>query len=355
MTGTDRMAYNFLRELQSIDQQNTYWVITNKNCDFITRVITAPNFKVYPIQIEHRAVWLLFWLPWQLLRLKAQTFFSFHNLGGPSIKACRMVSSALDIYPVLYPDTYFPDKVRRYVILGNMRRAAKAADKLLAISRFTKQSVVSQYGVDPSKIEVVYLQADPKFFDHSEPVKMAQVRQQYQLPKQFVLAMGGTEPRKNAATVIKAHQGLPDHLRQSFPLMITGAKWHNREVDLQDDPYVCLTGFVEEADLPTLYQLAALFIFPSLYEGFGMPVLEAMASGTPVVTSATTSLPEVAGKAAVLVDPQDTASLTAAIQECLDKPTKLSEMRQAGYEQLKNFSWHAAAVQLHRLLVGDQD
>jgi len=236
------------------------------------------------------------------------------------------------------------------------------AHLVLADSQSTKADLVELLGVPAAKIEVLY----PGVGDTYQPIRdqatLAAVRQKYNLPDNFVLFVGTIEPRKNLVTLLKAfhvsrftfHASRSTfHARATnLKLVIAGGKgWLYAEtfataerLGLSGD--VVFLGYVPEADLPALYSLARLFVFPSLYEGFGLPPLEAMACGTPVVCANTSSLPEVAGDAALLVDPLDADGLATAMQQALGDEGLRARMVERGLRQAARFTWRAAAQQL---------
>jgi glycosyltransferase involved in cell wall biosynthesis len=352
ITGTDRLAHNMLRELQILDTTNEYIIFTNKKYTFVSDVVTARNFRIIPLEIHKRAIWLMFMLPLQLLRLRANVFFSFHNFGGPGIRVCRTISSLLDTIPISQPELYFDkdSSIRKAVVTATMKRASASANKFMAISQFTKQSAIKDVGIPSDKIEVIYLQADPIFFkDHSaEELKL--VKAKYNLPANFVFTIGASEPRKNVAGLAEAYSMLPKKLQQEFPLIVAGKKWHTRSLDIENNHNIRLAGFIEDQDLPAVYSLATVFAFVSKYEGFGLPVLEAMASGTPVITSTATSLPEVAGEAAIMVDPESITEISETLNHALKDRDLRQKLTKLGSQQVKKFSWQQAALSLHSLI-----
>jgi len=185
----------------------------------------------------------------------------------------------------------------------------------------------------------------------------------YVIERPYILYVGSLEKRKNLPRLLEAYA----YLRETLPgwklVIVGGRKWKSDPIykavqRLGLEPHVIFTGFVAEEDLPALYNGADLFVFPSLYEGFGLPVLEAMACGTPVVTSNTSSLPEVAGEAALLVAPTDVKAIAAAMQRVLSEPDLAAELRRRGLERASQFSWERTARETlavyERVLVDDQ-
>lgn len=356
ITGTDRQARNILRELQQIDQSNEYIIVTNRDIPFVGEEVTAPNFTLHPIRLRKRASWIFLGLPILIWRLKADVFFSFHNLTAPPVAFCRRVVSVLDLIPFIYQKRYYRGWksywLRRVIVLGYMKIATQVGDAFWANSEFTKQDVVRRFGVAADKVKVGYMEVEPYFAHSPTNEEAAAVRAKYGITGEFLYAIGGSEPRKNNRLVVAAHRELPEELRRRFPLVIGGPKWQGESMEF-DDPFVTQAGFVEDHDHAHLYHLATAFIWASEYEGFGLPILEAMKAGTPVIASDATCNPEVAGGATVIFKTGDQAGLTAAMRGLLEDPDERKRLSQAGLEQVKKFSWRDAAMAIHSLLLQD--
>ncbi len=224
----------------------------------------------------------------------------------------------------------------------------RRADAIIAISASTRREMERYYRPLPTLCHVIYPGVHSRFRPVTDEAVLADVRARYSLPARFVLYVGTIEPRKNLPALIRAYQ---QAAIADVRLVIAGKKgWMYAETFAQVqvlglEDQVLFTGFVADDDLPALYTLAELFVFPSLYEGFGLPVLEAMACGTPVITSSLSSLPEVAGEAGLLVDPTDVAGLASAIRRVLDDAGLWGAMAEKGIAQAARFSWQRAAVE----------
>ncbi len=224
---------------------------------------------------------------------------------------------------------------------------------MLADSENTKKDLIELLNVAPERITVVPAGIEPRFCPVRDPVKLAEVRARYKLPEWFILMVGTIEPRKNLSRLLTAYGRLRRQTGLPHALVIAGkAGWLYQGVydqvakeGLTD--HVLFPGFVDDADLPALYTLADLLAFPSLYEGFGLPPLEAMACGTPVVTSDNSSLPEAVGSAALLVNAEDTDGLTEAMARVLCDANLGVRLADMGRTQAARFTWPEAA---HRLL-----
>lgn len=359
VTGTDRQARNVLRELQLLDTANEYVVIVSDRHRFVAEIVTAPNFRLLPLRIRRRASWHAFGLPRIIRKERADVFFSFHNLMCPLIKNSRIVVSALDLIPFVYQRSYYRGFVNRWVrrplVLGIMKAAARRGDAFLANSQFTKRSVAARFGIRLDRISVGELQAEATFFEKHGDARVAEVRAKYRLPASYVFCLGGSEPRKNVVSVIRGHHLLPLELRSRYPVVVGGALWQDTELPIANDPLVRQIGFVDDVDLPVVYSLAAVFAWPSEYEGFGLPALEAMASGTPVLTANATSLPEAVGEAAVMVDPRDIAQIRDGLEKILTDADFRDSLVGRGRANVARFSWKRNAAVLLSLLARVQD
>ena len=238
-----------------------------------------------------------------------------------------------------------------------MPRSIARADLVLADSAHTRSDIVSLLGVSPGKVQVLYSGVPARFRPEPEPGERDRLMALYGVGgRPYVLSVGTIQPRKNYLRLIRAFANLkPETLKPetndaALQLVIAGGRgWLYEDIFAEAEKYgdrVRILGFVDEADLPALYRNAALFAFPSLYEGFGLPVLEAMACGVPVVCSNASSLPEVAGDAALLVDPLDADGLTGAMRRVLEDGDLRRGMVARGIAQAGRFTWERAAHQL---------
>ena len=268
---------------------------------------------------------------------------------APTRRATRTLLTVHDLTFVRAPETASP-RLRRYLDRVVPRSVARA-DHILADSQATKDDLIALYGAPAARITVLYSGVDARFRPVRDRAALDAVRARYGIGSaSYVLSVGTVQPRKNYARLIEAMRALPEH-----HLVIAGGRgW------LEGPIYaaaaapglrgrVHFIGFVADDDLPALYSAAEAFAFPSLYEGFGLPILEAMACGTPVVAANTSSLPEVAGDAAELIDPTDTGALADALRRVLSDAARRETLRQRGFAQARRFSWQAAARQLRAI------
>jgi glycosyltransferase involved in cell wall biosynthesis len=234
-------------------------------------------------------------------------------------------------------------------VVERTRRAVGEARLILASSDATRRDLIELAAAPAERVRVVHLGCDASF--HPLPVEAARavVRQRYGVDAPYLLHLGTLEPRKNLARLVRAYARLRGELRDPPSLVLAGERgWKCDDVfrlvdELNLRAQVRFTGRVDDADLPVLFNAAAVFVYPSLYEGFGLPPLEAMACGVPVVCSNVASLPEVVGDAALLVDPLDEEGLTAALRRVLEEPALRADLRQRGLERARRFSWQRCA------------
>jgi glycosyltransferase involved in cell wall biosynthesis len=235
-----------------------------------------------------------------------------------------------------------------------IQRAIRRASHLVCISETTRRDLVERFPAARGKCSAVPLCAAPIFAALRPEQELAQVTQRHRLEKPFVLSSGTLEPRKNLPRLIEAYERLPEELRHRYQLVIVGPDGWQMEESLKaangNAENIRLLGYVSEEDLAALYRLCTVFCYPSLYEGFGLPLLEALQSGAPAITSSVSSLPEVAGPAARYVNPRETGEISAALVELLESPGKREELGKRALDRAREFSWdRTASAVLDRL------
>jgi len=333
-----------LEALAALDDANLYVVLQSRKEN--SALVRAPNLQPWPLWTppHHRLEQVT--LPLELARLSLDLLHS-PDFIPPFRWRGPVVITVMDLAFLRYPYLLTTDSLRYY---GQIQRAVRRAQAILAISHSTRQDLIDLLAVPPEKVTVTHLAAGPEFQPVTEADRLAAVRQTYGLPQDFVLFVGTIEPRKNLKTLLQAWTLLPGDLSH-YRLVIAGRKgWLHEEVfrlmnSLHLNDAVRFIGAVRPEDLPALYSAARLFVLPSLYEGFGLPVLEAMACGTPVVCSNTSSLPEVAGDAALLVSPDDPVAMAQAIAQALTDETLRAQLVERGLKRAAAFSWSITARQ----------
>ena len=266
----------------------------------------------------------------------------------PKCRSRPVLASLMDAIPFSHPE--WSGGSFRSVKNALWLKAIGWADKVITISEYSKHELSKWANIEPSKIEVIPLGVDQRWFADVEATAFARVRQTYPLPEEFFISVGTLQPRKNMSATIQAHRALSATLRKLYPLVIVGrAGWRCEDVlaMIQHDSAagtVLWLPQVSDQDLLPIVKMAHGLVFPSLAEGFGLPVLEAFAAQVPVITSNTTSLPEVAGDAALCIAPRDVAALAQSMQRLIDDEALCIGLRARGLERAKKFSWEACAL-----------
>ena len=276
------------------------------------------------------------------------SFLSF-RFAGPSVITIH------DLSPLRYPETHPPERVRN--IKQYLPDAIARAARIITDSEFVKREVIEMFQVDPRRIEAIHLGVSSDYRPRPAD-ETSDCLKKYRLEHRgYVLAVGTLEPRKNLVEAVEAHASLPEPLRRRLPLVIAGARgWLSAELEKRiASGEVRWLGYVPADDLPLLYSAARLLVYPSIYEGFGLPVLEAMASGIPVLTSDQASLPEVAGEAALMVNPREREALRAAMLRLLEDSAEAARRAELGIAQARRFSWQRCAertLSVYRRAIG---
>ncbi len=340
--GISRVIFHLLSEFGRDTRGHTFDAfVPERPADGRLRYITAGPGVERPVA---RIAWEQAILPRQLAALKPDLL---HGMAYALPAGWRgpTVVSVYDLSFMRFPRAF--NVTNRVYLTAATRASTKRARAVFTISEHTRRDIVRLLNVPEQRVVVTYPAADERF--RVLPADEIEVfRRARGLPEVFIFGFGTLEPRKNVVGLVEAYARLP---RPRPPLVIGGGSgWRFspifdtvQRLGLHDQ--VTFLGFVAEDELPLWYNAARLFVFPSLYEGFGLPVLEAMACGTPVITSNAASLPEVGGKAVVLVAPQDTEQLAREMQRVLDDEQLRLEMRAAGRIQSTRFSWRAMADQ----------
>ena len=292
-------------------------------------------------------------LPVELAEQNVDVYHSPRDMGlpEPGRLPCPSVMTLHDIILVrLASDYYSPARARLYE--RRLREKVEGADHVVTISEFSRNDILDWSGIDPGKISVITDGVNEKFRPVTDEQELSQVTNRYQLPPRFALCVGSTEPRKNIRIAIKAF-GQLRRVRADVHLVITGVDYCRvapeeafAGLDLEG---VHFAGYVHDFDMPAIYSLAQVLVFPSLYEGFGLPPLEAMACGTPVVTSNSTAIPEIVGDAAVLIDPRNAAELAGAIEMVLSSHDMRMELIEKGKKQSAIYSCRTMAAETRKI------
>ncbi|MFR0675416.1 glycosyltransferase family 4 protein [Enterobacterales bacterium AW_CKDN230030176-1A_HGKHYDSX7] len=299
-----------------------------------------------PVAIEAYRV-LMPWLKSRALNGHVDCLYHSPNYYLPPFKGPR-VATFHDLSPFTWPQCHAPQMAR--FLRKELTQTIKRADRLITDSEFTRQELAAFFDWPLDRIDTVPLASAPEFHPRNEAALRPVLDRHGLQPGGYSLFVGTIEPRKNILTLLDAYQRLPLAVRTRWPLVLTGYQgWcseaiHQRLESARREGWAYYLGFAPSQDLPSLFAGARLFTFPSLYEGFGLPVLEAMASGVPVVCSNTSSLPEVAGDAALMCEAMDVDALTALIAKGLEDDAWRAYAVPAGLAHAARFSWERCAL-----------
>ena len=310
-------------------------------------LVRADNVTIAASRVpSHHRLEQLF-LPWVVRGLKCDVFHS-PDFIPPLHHRGRSVITIHDLAFLIYPQFVTKDAARYY---GQIDRAVRHADHIIAVSHSTKNDLVRMLGVPEDRITVIHEAADPRMRPMTRDEALQRVQALYNVPDDFVLFVSTIEPRKNVGALLRAYRRLRDDYRLTPALVLAGSRgWLSDDVydlvaslDLAESTY--FLGRVESHDLPYLYNAARTLVHPAFYEGFGLTPLEAMACGTPVIVSNVSSLPEVVGDAALLIDPEQDEEITVALWRVLTDEGLRESMRAKGLQRAASFSWERAADQ----------
>lgn len=344
-SGTGRYATQLLLALARIDHENQYRICAAANSPLIHYLAPYRNFQVYPWRGQgniNRIVFERFVIPqW----ISAERLDLYHGPAFilPPNGRIPMVVTIHDLIFHLFPHTI--PMLKRFYYQREIPRSIHESQRILTDSESTTRDLQNIYGIPRAKISTIALGVTERFFSSASSFNQQKLREKYRLPLQYILSTGTVEPRKNIPRLIEAYLNLLGRLPDGPPLVIAGRiGWKSHVLK----PYlgaktalsrIQFIGYVDDADLPTLYKQAVLYVCASLYEGFGLPVLEAMASGVPVVASNISSLPEVTGSCAALVRPDDAEDIALAMERILRNPSEAQKKSEAGMHRARGFSW----------------
>ena len=350
--GIGTYVRNLTRQLARQDTDDTYVLLCRREDEAFVREL-GPRFEPLIETAGNYSLREQITVPLALRRAKVDVFHAPHYV-VPPLTRCPVVVTIHDCIHLRFPQ-YLPNRAAYVYARTVMAMAARRARRILTVSHASKADILSYLRVPPSKIEVVYNALDERMAAAPTPEDITRVRERFLLDAPFVLYAGNIKPHKNVDRLIEAFAMLRRRGHDHIKLLILGdeiSKYPNlrRLVHrFQLHQYVRFLGFVPDATLAALYRLATVFVFPSLYEGFGLPPLEAMACGTPVITSNVSSLPEVVGDAALLIDPMNASAIADAMARVMSDESLRADLVRRGLERVKTFSWERSARRTHEV------
>lgn len=345
--GSNTYAYELIRGLEQLDYKNEYLIYLREK--------PLPDMPTYRSHFAYKVIppkplWTQWRLPIELYFGKPRPkVFLTPGHYAPRFSPIPTVISILDLSFIKYPGSFQPAVLHQ--LLTWTKRSANQASHILTISESSKSDIIHYYGIAPDKITVTYPGINPRFTQKPTPAQIEHIKQKYHIGHKYLLALGTKQPKKNLPRLIEAFQSLS---LPNLSLVIVGKTWHqfqNSDFNIQNSPNIMELGYVPDADLPAIYAGATAFVLSSLYEGFGIPVAEAMTVGVPVVVSNTSSLPEVAGDAGIYVDPHSSDSIANGLKLAVSmSPEKRLQLVKAGQSQAKKYSWVKCARQTLEVL-----
>jgi glycosyltransferase involved in cell wall biosynthesis len=348
--GIGTYVRNLLRQLARIDTTSEYVVVCQPDDAGLIGAMGS-NFRAVPINARPYSLAEQVAIPAVLRRERPDVFHTPHYV-LPPLTACPSVVTIHDCIHLRFPQ-YLPNRGAYFYARAFMWAAAHRSARVLTVSEFSKRDILDLFSIPAEKVTVVPNAIDQRFGVPPPEDEVARVRERYQLHEHYALYVGNIKPHKNLERLIEAFHQLRQesypHLRlliigdeiSKFPALRRAVHSHKLH------KHVRFLGFVPDQTLAVLYRLAAVFVFPSLYEGFGLPPVEAMASGTPVVTSNVSSLPEVVGDAAVLIDPYDPAAIAEGMRQVLSDPALRADLVARGLAQARRYSWERSVQRIH--------
>ncbi len=346
-TGIGKYTEKLARHIKDIDSSVNLFLYSNR--DIISK---EENVEIACagglLGRYNSSLWFQLSLPFYLNKQSGNKIELFHGTMAMLPLAVRMptVITIYDLVLEKFPETMY---WKNWLSLKTlMRVSARKASKIIAISENTKKDIMEYFRIDEEKIRVIYLGVNSQFSPQPDP-NGTDVLSKYNLTDGYILSVGTLEPRKNFHRLINAYKMVASSGQKTPKLVIIGGHgWGNEELgklvrESGLDERVMLAGYVQDDDLPILYRQATAFVYPSLYEGFGLPPLEAMACGTPVITSNLSSIPEVVGDAAILIDPYNTAEIAQAIASVLKNEGLRDNLRTNGLVRSRLSNWDKTA------------
>ncbi|MDX1765316.1 MAG: glycosyltransferase family 1 protein [Candidatus Saccharimonadales bacterium] len=360
--GVGRYTQRLISSLVSIDGQNSYTAIGMAGDQLAPRLISDKysglDYKYLPI--PRKVYNYLYKHSVQInvdrfLRKPIDLTIYPNFVTKPKIATGKKILVIHDLAYLRTPDVIEQKNLkymRRWV-----PRSIKRADLVVAVSQTTKEELINLLDIKPKKIRVVENAVDDRFFAKPNKTELRRVAEKFHLDEKFLLHVGTIEPRKNQLNLLIAYEQLPKAVRDEFPLVMVGGQGWNYDAILSkiqqlknDKINVRVLGKVDDADLPGIYHSASAFALPSSYEGFGLPLIEAMAAGLPTITSELAPMTEIAGQAALLVDPDSVDSISVGLVKILTNEKVRSDLNKAAPKQARQFNWNNSAKKMQQVI-----
>ena len=355
-TGIENYIFNLCKNLPLVDKKNEYVLFANsyghhQPLRAAAEEIGLRNHQNMSTRVSRLPGTILKFM-WRYLHgpsaerlVGGIDIFHVSDRLGPPLKKAKLVVTIFDLTPMKFKG-FFTEKAANYFTIYFKEIIPKAA-VVIAISQCTKNDILEYFDIAEERVEVIPLAADANYKQVQDKIAVDKVKARYKINRDYILFVGTLEPRKNITNIIRAYNMLPHHLKYNHLLVICGKKgWYYEEIfrtveELNLEDNVIFTGYVPDKDVPLLMNGAKVFVYPSFYEGFGLPPLEAMACGTPVISSNVSSIPEVVGNAGILVNPNNVEELSDAIVRVVSNEELRAQLSEKGLRQANKFSWRA--------------
>lgn len=367
-TGVEEYALNILSHLFEMDRKNDYVLFLNSFREPETNLVWTEKYSNvsikklrFPNKILNFCFWYLGWPKIDKMLDGIDVFFMPNIIFFSLLRKTRSIITIHDLSFERYPEFFSPKK-RLWHIFINPKKICQKASKIIAVSESTKNDLISSYKINPGKISLIYNGLSENFEAISRnDAKLIQVKEKYRLPYKFILYFGTVEPRKNVISVLKAFEKFKEFCQKEnselskYKLVIAGSDgWSNKKIysSIRKSRWkdeIAVINNIQEEDKKYLYNLASVFVYPSYFEGFGFPPLEAMASGVPVIASNNSSIVEIVGKAGILIDPGRPNEIFLALKEILSNRDLREKLSQKGIEKAKEFKWEDNTGELLKL------
>lgn len=337
--GPKQYIESLLVSLLKVDTNNEYFFFYNSP-EFIGKFTHVHEIV---LNSSSKLLWDYYLLPKTVRQLNLDVMFFPKNV-MPFYIPCKSVI-------VIHDLAYFMPELNAYTFIDTsymqlmIRSSVNRADHIIAVSENTRRDIIRFTGIPGDKISVIHEAPDRKYRRITDMNELNKIKTKYNLPQKFIFSCDSITPRKNTIRLLTAFNSIKDKIPHML-VLTGGVSWKSKRVhrliDCMKDRVIKL-GFIPDEDMPGLYNLADLFVYPSLYEGFGLPLLESMACGCPVVSSNTSSIPEVAGDAGIMVDPYDSIGLAKAMYDVLTGEDMRKDMINKGLERVRQFTWEKCA------------
>lgn len=348
--GMDMVAVALIRNLQEMDTENQYFIFVNETEDS-SPVQPTDNFTIIPLPASPYPIWEQYHLA---RAVKKYDLDLLHCTSNTAPVFCQ-TPLVITLHDIIYLEKINLKEGSWYQRMGNLYRrwnvpaVVKKAAGIFTVSAYEQDRIIHHFGMEPSSVDVAYNGVAAHFKPES-PTRQQKVRETYALPNTFMLFLGNTDPKKNLKGVLKS-LALLESANVPFPVLVMPDIGEEVLLSMLSEigapqllSKIHLTGYIPNEDLPAIYSQAVLFLYPSLRESFGLPILEAMACGCPVITSNTSSMPEVAGNAALLIDPRDPESIQQGIEQLLKNEGIRKKLIENGYERPPLFDYKKGAA-----------